>query len=238
MAILNGTEIKVYSAGTTNLVAFAQNCTLNLNNTTRDITNKESGGWSEKLESLRDWSIDMDGAYAWTNAAGSALANGADDLTSKMGVTVISSGAATGLSALVGGGTGYANPTTNRETTGGTGVGLTVNITISGGIVQTVAINNQGTGYTVGDTILVAAQSPNTPTTFAVFKIATIAGSVTTTNLRQQFDVIFGDSQATSDVTYSGKVYNTSISLTAGTEDTATYSLTFEGTSTLTQTVN
>jgi len=80
MAILNGTELKVYSSSTTNLVAFAQNCTLNVNHSPREITNKESAGNKEILEGLRDFSLDVDGAYAWTNAAGAALTNGADDL--------------------------------------------------------------------------------------------------------------------------------------------------------------
>tara|TARA_R110000744_G_scaffold296189_1_gene406107 strand:- start:31 stop:468 length:438 start_codon:yes stop_codon:yes gene_type:complete len=144
MAILNGTELKIYTgtSGQTNLVAFAQNCTLTVNNTTREVTNKQSAGFKEVLESLRDWSIDVDGAYAWTNAAGSALANGADDL------------------------------------------------------IQTNILAN-----------------------------------------RLQFDVTFGDNQTTSDVRYTGKVYITSASMTGGTEDTATYSLTLEGTGPLTQTV-
>ena len=140
MAILNGTELKIYSSGTTNLVAFAQNCTLTVNNTTREITNKESAGYKEVLESLRDWSIDVDGAYAWTDASGTALTNGADDL------------------------------------------------------IQTNILANR-------------------------------------------FDVIFGDTASTSDVSYAGKVYITSASMTGGTEDTATYSLTLEGTGALTQTV-
>ena len=144
MAILNGTELKIYSgtSGQTNLVAFAQNCTVTINNTTREITNKESNGYKEVLESLRDWSIDVDGAYAWTDASGAALSNGADDL------------------------------------------------------IQTNILAN-----------------------------------------RVQFDVIFGDNQATGDVSYKGKVYITSASMTGGTEDTATYSLTLEGTGALTQTV-
>ena len=143
MAILNGTELKIYSSGTTNLVAFAQNCTLTVNNTTREITNKESAGYKEVLESLRDWSIDVDGAYAWTNAAGAALTNGADDL------------------------------------------------------IQTNILAN-----------------------------------------RLQFDVIFGDTQSTSDISYAGKVYITSASMTGGTEDSATFSLTLDGTGALTQTIN
>ena len=142
MAILNGTELKIYSSGTTNLVAFAQNCTLTVNNTTREITNKESAGYKEVLESLRDWSIDVDGAYAWTDASGTALTDGADDL------------------------------------------------------IQTNILAD-----------------------------------------RLQFDVIFGDTESTSDVSYAGKVYITSASMTGGTEDTATYSLTLEGTGALTQTV-
>ena len=142
MAILNGTELKIYSSGTTNLVAFAQNCTLTVNNTTREITNKESAGYKEVLESLRDWSIDVDGAYAWTDASGTALTDGVDDL------------------------------------------------------IQTNILAN-----------------------------------------RLQFDVVFGDSASTSDISYAGKVYITSASMTGGTEDTATYSLTLEGTGPLTQTV-
>ena len=143
MAILNGTELKIYSSGTTNLVAFAQNCTLTVNNTTREITNKESAGYKEVLESLRDWSIDVDGAYAWTNASGTALTDGVDDL------------------------------------------------------IQTNILAN-----------------------------------------RLQFDVIFGDTASTSDISYAGKVYITSASMTGGTEDTAVFSLSLEGTGALTQTIN
>jgi len=143
MAILNGTEIKVYSSGTTNLVAFAQNCTLNVNHSPREITNKESAGFKEILEGLRDFSIDVDGAYAWTNAAGAALSNGADDV-------------------------------------------LQTNI---------------------------------------------LAG-------RLPVDFIFGDTASTSDISYAGKGFITSMSITGGTEDSATYSLSIEGTGVLTQTVN
>ncbi len=61
MAILNGTDIKVYN-GSGLLVAYAQNGSININHSTREITNKESAGWKESLECLRDWSIDVDGA--------------------------------------------------------------------------------------------------------------------------------------------------------------------------------
>ena len=140
MAILNGTELKVYSghSGTTNLVAFAQNCTLNINMATREITNKESGGFKEVLESTRDYSLDVDGAYAWTNAAGADVTDGIDDL---VGVNLI----------------------TNRA-------------------------------------------------------------AVTFT---------FGDNQTQDDVYYQGTGFITSVSISGGTEDTATYSLSIEGTGTL-----
>ena len=142
MAILNGTELKVYSTGTNNLVAFAQNCTLNVNHSPREITNKESAGNKEILEGVRDFSIDVDGAYAWTDSGGTALTNGADDL------------------------------------------------------LQTKLLAN-----------------------------------------RLKVDFIFGDTAATSDVSYAGSGYITSMSFTGGTEDTATYSMTIEGTGALTQTV-
>lgn len=147
MPILNGTEIKVYSSGTTNLVAYAQNCTLNVNHSPREITNKESNGFKEILEGLRDFSIDIDGAYAWTDAQSTpaALTNGADDL-------------------------------------------LQTNIL----------------------------------------------------NARQAVDFIFGDTSGgtgSHDVSYAGKGFITSVSITGGTEDTATFSLSIEGTAALTQTV-
>jgi TP901-1 family phage major tail protein len=87
MAILNGTDIKVYDSSTNILVAFAQNGTLNVNHSVRDITNKESSGWKEVLEGLRDWSISLDGAYAWTDASGTALTNGADDILNSYIIT-------------------------------------------------------------------------------------------------------------------------------------------------------
>ncbi len=143
MAILNGTDIKVYDSGTGILVAFAQNGSLNINHSLREITNKESAGWKESLEGLRDWSVDLDGAYAWTDASGSALTNGADDLLNTYLLT-------------------------------------------------------------------------RTPLTI---KFGNVTG-------------------ATGDIVYSGSVYLTSFSVSAGTEDTATYSLSLEGTAAITQTVS
>lgn len=141
MAILNGTDIKVYSTATNNLVAFAQNCTLNVNHSPREITNKESGGFKEILEGLRDFSIDIDGAYAWTGSSG-ALTNGVDNA--------------------------------------------------------------------LEDDVLTA---------------------------RLPIAFIFGNTVGATDVSYTGSGYITSVSITGGTEDTATYSLSIEGTGVLTQVI-
>ena len=148
MAILNGTDIRVYDGSTNDLIAYAQSGTLNFSMSTRDITNKQSGGFKESLEGLREWSIDMDGAYAWTNPAGAAITDGADDL---------------------------------------------------------------------------------------FLKYLLDAGS----NTREAFTVRFGDTGgATGDTYYEGSVYLTSVSFTGGTEDTATYSISLEGTGGLTQTIS
>ena len=144
MAILNGTDIKVYDSSTGILVAYAQNGSMNLNLSLREITNKESAGWKESLEGLRDFSIDLDGAYAWTDSSSAVLANGADDLA-------------------------LSNIITNRTA-------LTVKF-----------------------------------------------GTTTST---------------TGDTYYSGSVFLTSFSISAGTEETATYTMSFEGTGALTQTVS
>ena len=143
MAILNGTDIKVYDSTTGILVAYAQNGSMNLNLSLREITNKESAGWKESLEGLRDFSIDLDGAYAWTDASSGALTNGADDLA-------------------------LSNIITNR-------VPLTVKF-----------------------------------------------GSVGT---------------ATGDSYYTGSVFLTSFSVSAGTEETATFTMSFEGTGSMTLSV-
>tara|TARA_R110001606_G_scaffold150311_3_gene290398 strand:- start:171 stop:599 length:429 start_codon:yes stop_codon:yes gene_type:complete len=135
MAILNGTEIKVYSSATNNLVAFAQNCTLNVNHSPREITNKESGGWKEILEGLRDYSIDIDGAYAWTNAAGTALTDGVDDvlktnlLTTRQAVAFI-----------------FGDTSTNDVSYAGTG--FITSVSISGGTEDTAtySLSIEGTG--------------------------------------------------------------------------------------------
>tara|TARA_R100000655_G_scaffold62757_3_gene101240 strand:+ start:3620 stop:4066 length:447 start_codon:yes stop_codon:yes gene_type:complete len=148
MAILNGTDLKVYDSSTNILIAFAQTASITINMDTRDISNKESGGFAESLEGQRNFEVSVDGAYAWTNAAGSDLTNGADDL---------------------------------------------------------------------------------------VLKYMLDAGS----NTREAFTLRWGNTGgATGDTYYQGSAFLTSFSATGGTEDTATYSMTFAGTGAITQNVS
>lgn len=66
---LNGTELGCYVAGV--LVAYSTNATLNVNHSTRSTTSKESGGWEDNMEGLRNWDVSCDALYAWTDPAGS-----------------------------------------------------------------------------------------------------------------------------------------------------------------------
>ena len=146
MAILNGTDIKVYDSTTNILVAYAQSASITINMDTRDISNKESAGFAESLEGQRNWEVSLDGAYAWTNPSDADLTNSADDL---------------------------------------------------------------------------------------VLKYMLDAGS----NTRDAFTLRWGNTGSTTgDTYYEGSAFLTSFSATGGTEDTATYSMTFTGTAGITVT--
>lgn len=72
------------------------------------------------------------------------------------------------------GGTGYTTASA-VATTGGTGVGLTVDITAVAGVVTVVVINNPGIGYTIGDIITISGGAAN-----ATFNVATNSLASTT----------------------------------------------------------
>lgn len=61
------------------------------------------------------------------------------------------------------------------KTTGGTGVGLTVNTTAVAGVVTAIVINNAGSGYTVGDVITITGGDG-----LATFHVLTIQDATTT----------------------------------------------------------
>tara|TARA_B110000908_G_C10187116_1_gene418531 strand:+ start:19 stop:564 length:546 start_codon:yes stop_codon:yes gene_type:complete len=67
-------------------------------------------------------------------------------------------------------GTGYTTAAA-VATTGGSGTGLTVDITVSSGSVQAVAVNVAGTGYLNGDLITITGGDTN-----AVFRVEAIPG--------------------------------------------------------------
>lgn len=70
---LNGTELGVYVGGV--LVAYSTNATLNVNHSTRSTTSKESGGWEDNMEGLRNWDVSCDALYAWLDPDGIAISN-------------------------------------------------------------------------------------------------------------------------------------------------------------------
>jgi hypothetical protein len=79
-------------------------------------------------------------------------------------------GVPTGVFDYSGGG-GWNQGYTNRATTGGTGTGLTVNIAEgSGGYIDinSITINNPGSGYTNGDVITIYNEYPELPATFFI----------------------------------------------------------------------
>lgn len=84
-------------------------------------------------------------------------------------------GAAT-LGAVSAGGANYVTAT-NVATTGGTGTGLTLDITVTAGAVTAVAINNPGNGYTIADAITITGG--NGAATTSVASVSADAGSFT-----------------------------------------------------------
>jgi len=70
---LNGTDLSVYIGGT--LVAYSTSATININHSTRSTSSKESGGWEDNMEGMRNWDVSCDALYAWLDPAGSAITN-------------------------------------------------------------------------------------------------------------------------------------------------------------------
>jgi TP901-1 family phage major tail protein len=73
MAIKNATEIKIYIGGTK--VADCTSTSFTRNHSVRDASSKDSGGYQESLEGMRDWSasaegfIDLESAYGFNDLA-------------------------------------------------------------------------------------------------------------------------------------------------------------------------
>jgi hypothetical protein len=155
------------------------------------------------------------------------LANGGDI------AILANNGAANRVYNWVGQGGWNSPPYTNRATTGGTGTGLTVNIsTANGGYIDinSITIHTAGTGYTDGDVITITNENNFTGTfqigvaannwTFGTdgtlaseeFKIKTLNGIPTSitgqTNDTQFWDYNYGSNLATTGGTGSGLFVN------------------------------
>lgn len=61
--------------------------------------------------------------------------------------------------AVTNGGTGHTDGTpTGVVAVGGSGTGLTLDLTISAGVITNAVVNNAGTGYVTGDTVTVPSE--------------------------------------------------------------------------------
>jgi len=60
--VINGTAIGIYIGGTK--IAKATSGSISITHSPRDITSKDSSGWSESLEGLREWSLEGEGMFA------------------------------------------------------------------------------------------------------------------------------------------------------------------------------
>tara|TARA_R110002110_G_scaffold10335_4_gene50754 strand:- start:2250 stop:2696 length:447 start_codon:yes stop_codon:yes gene_type:complete len=69
---LNGTNLTVYAGS--DIIAYSTSCTININHSTRSTSSKESGGWEESMEGMRNWDVSCDALYAWLTPGGSAIA--------------------------------------------------------------------------------------------------------------------------------------------------------------------
>jgi len=134
----------------------------------------------------------IDGIPAWefmnqtgslgTYLAGSAIYVGNSDGTKT--AVVIVAGTLGAQNTVVGltisaGGTGYTGAT-GVATSGGSGSGLTVNTTDTGGVITGAVINAAGTGYKVGDIVTVDGTGDATLTINDVRSLLPVAGDAIT----------------------------------------------------------
>lgn len=61
--ILNGTDLGVYTGASPSLIGASTTCSLQLTRDTRDVSNKDSGGWKAVKTGQKSWSISTEGLY-------------------------------------------------------------------------------------------------------------------------------------------------------------------------------
>ena len=94
--------------------------------------------------------------------------------------------------------TGAAGPFTGVATTGGTGTGLTVDVTLTANDVTAIAISAAGTGYTVGDTItidggLIGGASTTGDVTFTVATASAIVAGGNTPGAANHISIDYAE---------------------------------------------
>jgi len=121
--IVNGTAIGVYVGSTK--VAHATDGSISINMATRDATTKDSGGWTDRLEGVRSWSITCNALFAYDATYG--LSDLFSALNNRSTVTVKFSTEVTGDKAYSG--TAYV---TSIEANAGTEENATYSVTFEG----------------------------------------------------------------------------------------------------------
>lgn len=79
------------------------------------------------------------------------------------------------IDTIAGGNDGTADIYDNVSSTGGSGSGASFRVTTDGSSTPTVEIINGGSGYTVGDTITIAAANIGTPSTNLTFNVVSVS---------------------------------------------------------------
>jgi hypothetical protein len=110
------------------------------------------------------------------------------------------------------GGTGYSDSNNVATTTAGSGTGLTVNITTSGGVIQTAAIAFGGGAYSIGDTVTVSGGGGNA--TLTINSVNTELYFLAPSNLYKLGTIIYNDSVELQKVDRNEYIYLKSSSLT------------------------
>lgn len=70
----NGTSLLVYAAGTA--IGYSTSCTLNANIAMIDVTTKGSGGDTDNIPGIRDWSVDVEGVVALDSSVNAEYLDG------------------------------------------------------------------------------------------------------------------------------------------------------------------
>ena len=138
------------------------------------------------LSSRAVWTFDTDGNIDTRQALGIKVPNGVPSSVTDITMTTAS---------------WELNPRSNLATTGGSGTGLTVNITETDGYVTAIAIATAGTGYTAGDYITVTSGTSSAAFIIAVAGRNTwlfgTAGSITFPNNSVQATAYLGTASPT-----------------------------------------